>query len=150
MSGQPEGFHTITPYIAVDGASRAIDVYRRGLGAEELMRMPEPGTGRIVHACLQIGSSKLFLCDEIPEQGMVAPKEGVGGSHFYLYCDDVDAQHRTGLAAGMIEVSAPMDMFWGDRTAVLRDPFGHVWTLATHVRDVSEEEMAAAMKEWSG
>ena len=107
--------------------------------------MTLPGTDKIMHACLQIGSSKLFLCDENPDQGMFAPKDASTGSKFYIYVDDVDAQHKQAVEAGMTEISAPMDMFWGDRMSVLTDPFGHTWDLATHVRDVGEEEMAEAL-----
>ena len=147
MSKTPEGFHTITPYIPVSDGAAAIETYKAALGAEELMRMPTPGSDRIMHACLQIGTSKLFLCDEYPDNGMPAPKNGSGGAHFYLYVDDVDAQHKTALAAGMTETMAPTDMFWGDRMSQLTCPQGHHWMLASHVRDVSPEEMAEAMSQ---
>ncbi len=145
MSKTPECFHTITPYIAVSNADAAIALYKSALNAQEEVRMTLPGSDRVMHACLQIGSSKLFLCDENPEQGMPAPKDTTCGSKFYLYVDDVDTAHQRAVAAGMIEISAPMDMLWGDRMSVLVDPFGHTWDLATHVRDVSEAEMAQAM-----
>ncbi len=96
-----------------------------------------------MHACMDIGTSKLFLCDEMPEQNMLAGE----GARFYLYFKDVDAQHRQAVDAGMKEISPPADLFWGDRISVVADPFGNEWTLATHVRDVSEEEMAEAMKQ---
>ncbi|MGI9384175.1 MAG: VOC family protein [Methyloligellaceae bacterium] len=150
MSSTPEGFHTITPYVAVASGAEAIETYKAALGAQELMRMPAPDSDKIMHACLQIGTSKLFLCDEYPEKGMMAPKNGAGGAHFYIYVDDVDAQHQVALAAGMTETMAPDDMFWGDRMSELVCPFGHHWTLATHVRDVSPEEMAEAMSQMAG
>ena len=93
-----------------------------------------PGTSKVMHACLKIGSSKLFLCDE--NENMKAPKGGAGGSQFYLYAADVDASHKQAKAAGMKELAAPSDMFWGDRMRSLLDPFGHRWDLATHVRDL--------------
>lgn len=141
MSNIPEGFHTITPYLVLKDASRAISLYAAAFGASEEMRMPAPDGKGVMHACMQVGSSKLFLCDEMPEQQMLAGE----GARFYLYFDDVDAQHRKAVAAGMDEVCAPTDMFWGDRTSVVADPFGNRWTLASHVRDVSAEEMAQAM-----
>jgi uncharacterized glyoxalase superfamily protein PhnB len=143
----PEGFHTITPYIAVSNGEAAIEHYQKALGAKVLHRMPMPGTNKIMHACLEIGSSKLFLCDE--NENMKAPKSGVGGSQFYLYVADVDTSHKQAKAAGMKELAAPSDMFWGDRMSSLLDGFGHRWDLASHVRDVSPEEMAAAMRQLS-
>lgn len=145
MSTIPEGFHTITPYIAVNNAAEAIELYKNALDATEDGRMMMPDSDKIMHACLQIGASKLFLCDENPEQGMPAPKDVSSGTKFYVYVDDVDSQHQQAVVAGMTEISAPMDMFWGDRMSVLTDPYGHTWDLATHVRDVTEEEMAEAM-----
>ena len=150
MSSIPEGFQTITPHIVVSDGAKAIDLYKPAFEAEEIARVLTPGTGKILHACLQIGSSKLFLCDEVPEQKMLAPKGAESGAKFYLYFDDVDAQHQRAVAAGMIEQSAPMDMFWGDRMSVVEDPFGHTWQLATHVRDVSDEEIAKAMEQMAG
>jgi PhnB protein len=143
----PEGFHTITPYIVVSSGEAALKHYEKALGANVLHKMLMPGTSKIMHACLEIGSSKLFLCDE--NEGMTAPKGGVGGSQFYLYVADVDASHKQAKAAGMKELAAPNNMFWGDRMSSLIDPFGHKWNLASHVRDVSPEEMAAAVKQFA-
>ena len=150
MATRPEGFHAVTPYLVVADAAGAIDLYEKALGATEAHRMPLPGTDKIMHACVTIGDSKVFLCDELPGQGMLAPSGAGAGSKFYVYVDDVDAQHGQAVASGMTEISAPMDMFWGDRMSVLNDPYGHTWQLATHIRDVSEEEMAAAMAEMAG
>jgi PhnB protein len=111
--------------------------------------MTVPGSKQIMHACLQIGTSKLFLCDEMPSCGEKAPKDGEGGSHFYLYVADVDVSHKQAKAAGMKELSAPNDMFWGDRMSSLIDLFGHKWDLASHVRDVTPDEMAEAMKQFA-
>ncbi len=143
MNPIPEGFHTITPYLVAEDAAKAIELYQAAFDAVEEMRMPAPdGTG-IWHACMQVGSSKLFLCDENPKQQMLVGK----GVRFYLYFDDVEAQHRQAIAAGMQEAMPPTDMFWGDRMSMVVDPFGITWTLASHVREVSDEEMAAAMAE---
>lgn len=146
MAYRPEGFHSVTPQIAVSDGAAAIDLYKRALGATELTRMTMPGGGKIMHACISVGDSRIFLTDENPQMGILAPKDGVGGSRFYVYVENVDAVHKKALAAGMTERSAPMDMFWGDRTSVLADRFGHSWTLATHKREVSEAEMAKAMQ----
>lgn len=143
----PEGFHTITPYIVVSDGEAAIEHYQRALSAKVLRRMLMPGTIKVMHACLEIGSSKLFLCDE--NEKMKAPKGGTGGSQFYLYVTDVDTSHKHAKAAGMKELAAPNEMFWGDRMSSLMDPFGHRWDLATHVRDVTPDEMAAAMKQFA-
>jgi len=146
MGNRPEGYHSITPQITVSDAAAAIDLYKRALGAVEVTRMAMPGTGKIMHACLSIGDSRFFLGDEMPQMGQLAPKDGIGGARFYIYVEDVDASHKKALAAGMREKAAPGDMFWGDRTSVLTDRFGQSWTLATHKRDVSSEEMMQAMQ----
>ncbi len=147
MAAMPEGFHTITPYIAVVGAKAAIAHYEAALGATSAMVMTLPGSDKVMHACLQLGTSKFFLCDENPDQGMPAPQDGKGGTHLYVYFDDVDSAHAKAVAAGMTEISLPTDMFWGDRMSVLRCKYGHNWTLATHMRDVSPDEIAEAMKQ---
>ncbi len=141
----PEGFHTVTPYLIVTDGNAAIDTYVAAFDAREEGRILFPGTTTIMHACLTVGDSKLFLCDENPEQGKVAPRNTAGGALFYVYFNDVDAQHRQAVAAGLQEISPPEDMFWGDRMSMVRDVFGHTWHLATHVRDVSEAEMADAV-----
>jgi PhnB protein len=148
MGYRPEGIHSITPQITVRDGAAAIELYKRALGAVEVGRFLMPGSNKIMHASFRVGDSAIFLNDEMPQMGAVAPKDGVGGSRFYLYVEDVDAQHKKALAVGMTERSAPSDMFWGDRTSVLADRFGQNWTLAAHKRDVSEAEMkkaAAAM-----
>lgn len=149
MPAIPEGFHTITPFIVVGDGNKALALYEKALGAEVIGKLNAPGSDAIVHACVQIGSSKVFLCDESPNMGMIAPKEETG-TRFYLYMDDVDAGHKRACDAGLKEIAPPEDMFWGDRTAVLEDPWGHRWTLATHVKDVSEDDMAEAMKAMGG
>ena len=137
----PEGYHTVTPYLSTRNCPEAVEFYKRAFGAKELGRMPGPD-GRIVHADIQIGDSHIFLCDEFPEMGSKSP-ETLGGSpvSLLLYVDDVDSFFKTAVQAGGVAVEEPKDMFWGDRWAVLRDPFGHTWQIATHVEDVTPEEM---------
>ena len=140
----PEGFHTVTPYIAVKGGEEALAHYEEALGANTEGKMMMPGGGSVMHACFRVGNSKIFLTDAGPL--MSAPKDGEAGHHFYLYVDDVDAAHKRAVKAGMTEDKAPEDQIWGDRMSRVTCKFGHHWTLATHVRDVSPEEMAEAME----
>lgn len=139
----PEGFATVTPSLTVTGAAKAIDLYTKALGAKEMYRMACPESGKIMHACLQIGSSKVFLSDANPESGCAATS-----SSFYLYMPDVDAAFRQAKQAGLEEKMPPQDMFWGDRTGTVKDSFGNHWTLATHVKDVSPEEMEEGRKKF--
>jgi len=145
----PDGYHTLTPYIVVDGAADAIAFYQKAFGAEEIYRMPGPG-GKVMHAEIQIGDSRLMLSDAIPEMGGRSPKS-LGGSpaSILIYVRDVDAAFARAVGAGATVDMPLMDMFWGDRYGKVKDPFGHLWQLATHVEDVSPEEMgkraAAAM-----
>jgi len=149
MVGIPEGFHSITPYIVVGDGNAALTLYEKALGAEVLGTLTMPGSDKIMHASLQLGTSKFFMSDENPDMGMIAPRDEVG-TRFYIYVEDVDAGHKRAVDAGLKELAAPEDMFWGDRTAVLEDPWGHRWTLATHQRDVTPEEMAEAMAAMAG
>ena len=149
MDAIPEGFHTITPLIVVGDGNKALELYEKAFGAQIIGKLNAPGSDAIMHAMLKIGSSMLFLCDESPQMGMMAPSDEAG-TRFYLYVEDVDAAHTRAIEAGLSEQSAPEDMFWGDRTAVSQDPWGHRWTLATHVRDVTPEDMAEAMKAMAG
>jgi len=141
----PEGFHTLTPSLTVSDGEAAIAFYVKALGAEVKGKVNAPGSKKIMHSCLQIGSSKVFVQDAMP--GMPGPKERHAA--FYVYVPDVDEAHKRAVKAGMKELFAPTDMVWGDRTSVVACPFGHHWTFATHVRDASEKEMADAMKAWS-
>ena len=143
----PEGYHTITPYLVIDGAGKAIDYYTKVFGAKEKMRMPSPG-GRIGHAELSIGDSTLMLADEHPEMGHKGPR-ATGGTpvSILLYVDDVDSVFKNAVTAGGKERQPVKDQFYGDRSGTLEDPFGHVWTIATHVEDVSPEEMKKRMDE---
>jgi PhnB protein len=141
----PDGYHSITPYLIVDGAARAIDFYTRAFDAREIMRMPAPG-GRVGHAELRIGESVIMLADEHPEMDARAPGH-YGGSPvtLLLYVLDVDTQFKQALDAGATEVRPVADQFYGDRSGTLKDPFGHSWHLSTHKEDVSVEEMARRM-----
>jgi PhnB protein len=137
----PEGYHTVTPYLIVRNAARAIEFYKKAFGATELMRMAEP-SGRIGHAEIRIGDSPIMLADEVPEMGFRSP-ESLGGSpvSILLYVEDVDAVFSQAVAAGA-KVQRPVaDQFYGDRTGGVTDPFGHIWYIATHKEDVSPEEM---------
>ena len=146
MGKIPEGFHTITPQIVVSNGDKAIALYKKALDAKELGRMLLPGTDKIMHASLQIGTSKLFLSDA----GMQKKDPKGLNSAFYVYVVDVDAAHKRALDAGMSETMAPVDMFWGDRFSAVDDRYGHRWCFATQVREVSREEMVeAAKQQWA-
>ena len=150
----PEGYHTVTPYLAVDDAAAAIEYYTRAFGAQERVRMEAPG-GKIGHAELQIGDSFVMLADPFPQASTTPPKElGGTSASIHVYVEDVDAVVKRAVEAGATITMEVADQFWGDRLGSVRDPFGHSWSIATHVEDVSPEEMAvrapAAMAEMSG
>ncbi|MCW1884840.1 VOC family protein [Luteolibacter flavescens] len=147
MSEIPQGYHTVTPSLTVRDGVAALDFYAKAFGAVEVFRMPEP-TGKIMHAEFNIGDSRIMLSDEYPHHGALAPAVGEGCS-FMLYVTDIDAAFEQAIAAGATVVQAPTDMFWGDRSGKVNDPFGYRWTLASHVRDVSPEEMDEAAKTWA-
>ena len=138
----PDGYRTVTPYLIVRGASEALGFYQRAFGACERMRLVD-AAGKVGHAELQVGDSVVMLADEHPEMGFRGPL-AIGGTpvSILLYVEDVDARFRQALEAGATAMRAVADQFYGDRTGTLRDPFGHVWTLATHVEDVSPEEIS--------
>ena len=138
----PEGYHSLQIYLAVEDASKAIDFYKEAFGAEETIRMPGPD-GKVAHAELQIGDSKLMLSDPFPQSNVRPPSERGGPTaSVFMYVDDADAVFEQAQTAGAT-VSMPLeDMFWGDRFGSLTDPFGHVWSVATHIEDVPEAEMA--------
>jgi PhnB protein len=145
----PEGYDTVTPYLSVDDASAAIDFYQRALGAKERVRMAGPG-GAIMHAELEIGDSLVMLSDPFPQFTPRPPRElGGTSASIFLYVEDVDALYRKALDAGASSVAEPEDMFWGDRFGAVMDPFGHHWTIATHVEDVEPEEMQRRIEEWT-
>lgn len=141
----PEGYHSVTPYLIVKGGAEAIDYYKKAFGAVELFRMDHGG--KIGHAEIKIGDSPIMLADEYPEMKYLSPKT-IGGTpvSILIYVEDVDSVYNQALAAGGTEVKALQDQFYGDRSGTLTDPFGHVWTVATHKEDVTEEEMAKRMK----
>ena len=147
-SGQqvPDGYHSVTPYLAVDGAADAIEFYKKAFGATEVMRMPGPG-GRVGHAELEIGDSLVMLSDPIPEATTRTPKElGGTSASVFLYVEDVDAVVKRAVDAGATVTMEVADQFWGDRFGSVQDPFGHSWSIATHVEDVPPEEMAERAK----
>jgi len=146
----PEGYHSVTPYLIIRGGSDAIDFYTRAFGAHEIMRMPLPD-GRLGHAEIKIGDSIVMLADEAPERNIVSPQSlGGVGVHFLIYVEDVDAQFAKALAFGAKELRPIVNQFYGDRSGTLEDPYGHQWTIATHVEDVSAEEMDRRMKSGPG
>jgi len=137
----PDGYHSVTPYLSVKNAGEAIAYYKKAFGATELVRMDMPG-GKVGHAELQLGDSLIMLSDEFPEMGVRNPK-AVGGTPVTIsvYVDDVDAVFDAALEAGATSVSPVENRFYGDRTGQFEDPFGHRWSVATHVEDVPPGEM---------
>jgi PhnB protein len=148
----PQGYRTITPYLRIRGCSDAIAFYQKAFGAEELMRMPGPDGTSIMHAELRLGDSMLMVSDEHKDWGVVGPQT-LGGTAvgIHLYVPDVDASFKRAVDAGCQVTMPPTNMFWGDRFAKVKDPFGHEWGIATRVEDVPPAELAkrseAAMKE---
>jgi uncharacterized glyoxalase superfamily protein PhnB len=150
----PDGFHTITPALVVRDAARAIEFYQNAFGAEIVVKLDGPG-GAVMHAELKIGNSMLMLSDEFPDWGAVGPQT-IGGSPvtLCLYVDDCDAIFSRAVEAGATAKMPPSDQFWGDRYGKLEDPFGHAWSVATHIKDMTQEEVekaaTAAMAAMSG
>jgi PhnB protein len=138
----PDGYPRVTPYLIIDGAGAAIDFYRSVLGASERLRMPAPD-GKVGHAELEIGDSLIMLADEFPDMGARSPKT-VGGTpvSMLVYVEDADGVFDRAIQAGAKAFSPVEDKFYGDRTGQFEDPFGHQWSVATHVEDVAPEEMA--------
>lgn len=137
----PEGYHSVTPYLSIKGAAAAIDYYKEVFGATELFRMGGPD-GKIGHAEIKIGNSPIMLADEYPDMEFVSPQT-LGGTPIGLmiYVDDVDTMFKQAISRGAKEVKPLQNQFYGDRSGTLKDPFGHVWTVATHIEDVAPEEM---------
>jgi PhnB protein len=137
----PKGYHTVTPSLVVAGAAKAIDFYKKALGAQEVMRFPGPD-GSLMHAEIRIGDSTIMLGDEMPEHGGRGPKL-IGGTpvSFFVYRDNVDAAWKRALDAGGKPIMPLIDQFWGDRAGCFEDPFGHRWWLAQHVKDMTAEEL---------
>jgi PhnB protein len=143
----PEGYHTVSTYLAVEDAAEAIEYYKRAFGAKERLRMDAPG-GKIGHAELEIGDSLVMLSDPFPQASTRPPTE-LGGTSagVFMYVEDVDAVVKKAVDAGATVTMEVADQFWGDRFGSVRDPFGHSWSIATHVEDVPLEEMAERAKE---
>jgi PhnB protein len=143
----PDGMHTVTPHLICAGAADAIDFYKKAFGATEEARLPGPDGG-LMHGMIRVNGSAVMLVDENPQWGTLGPKALKGTPvTIHLYVADVDAFVARAVKAGA-ELTMPVqDMFWGDRYGILRDPFGHMWSVATHTRDVTPEEMKKAMQE---
>lgn len=141
VSPIPEGYHSLTPQLSIEGAAKAIDFYKAAFGAVEIARAPDPSGQKIWHAVLRMGDSMFFVNDVFPEMDPEA-KQSV--SNTWVYVTDVDASFKQAVDAGARAMMPPVDMFWGDRMAHIADPFGQRWTLATHVKDLTPEEMQKA------
>lgn len=141
MAKIPEGFATVTPSITVEGAAQAIDLYTKAFGAQEQYRLNCPESGKVMHACLLIGNSKVFVSD-------MGPQCTASTSSFYLYVDSADTAFNQAKQAGLQELMPVQDMFWGDRTGTVKDRFGNSWTVATHLRDVSPQELEEGRKKF--
>jgi PhnB protein len=142
----PEGYHTVTPYLAVEDATEAIEYYTKAFGAKERVRMETPD-GKVGHAELEIGDSLVMLSDPFPQASTKPPNE-LGGTSVsvFMYVEDVDAVVKQAVDAGAMVTMEVADQFWGDRFGSVKDPFGHLWSIATHVEDVPPEEMAERAK----
>jgi len=148
VSPIPAGYHSVTPYLIIKGAAEAIDFYKKAFDAVEVMRIGGPD-GKVGHAELQIGDSRIMLADEHPQMGFRSPTTlGGAGISLMIYVNDVDTVFPKAIAAGGKELRPLQNQFYGDRSGTLEDPFGHVWTISTHIEDLTEEELlrrAAAM-----
>ncbi len=142
----PEGMHSLTPHLICDGAAQAIEFYKKAFNAVEHTRMPGPG-GKLMHAHLTIGNSALMLADEFPEMGGFGPKALKGSPvTIHLYVENADVVFNQAVTAGAAVRMPLADMFWGDRYGQVEDPFGHRWSIATHMRDMTPEQMMEEMK----
>lgn len=141
----PEGYHSITPYLLVSGAAEALEWYKQALDATEVMRMPG-SDGKLMHAEFKVGDSPVMMADQHPDLGFVGP-ETLGGAavSLYLYVDDVDAVFKRAVGAGATEVRPVSDQSYGDRCGTLQDPYGHTWSIATHVEDLTPDELQQRM-----
>jgi PhnB protein len=146
----PDGMHSVTPHLICAGAADAIDFYKQAFNAVELTRLPG-SNGKLLHGSIRIGDSTVMLSDEFPEMGGLGPKSLKGSPvTIHLYVEDVDAFAARAVAAGARVTMPVADMFWGDRYGQLEDPFGHRWSVATHVRDVKPEDIQKAMSAMGG
>lgn len=144
----PEGYHSVTPYLSIKGAGKALDFYKQAFGATEIMRMAGPN-GTIAHAEIRIGDSPVMMADAVPNMSCASPdtlqSTSVG---LMIYVKDVDTVFANAIETGATEVRPVLNQFYGDRSGTLKDPFGHVWTISTHVEDVAPEEMQRRMEKW--
>ncbi len=147
----PEGYHSITPYIVVNGAAEAIEFYKRAFGAVEIDRAQSPDGKKIMNATIQIGDSRIMLNDEFPEMGCKGPLS-LGGSPFnlHLYVEDADTVFERAVVAGATVTMPIADMFWGDRYGCVTDPFGHQWGIATRKRVMTEDDLKQLAADWEG
>lgn len=146
----PAGYHSVTPYLSVRGAARAIDFYKKAFGAAEVMRMPGPD-GKLGHAEIRIGDSRIMLSDEYPEMQFMGPETRGGTTvHIHLYVKDVDAMAERAVAAGGKLIREVKDQFYDDRSGSIQDPFGHVWHIATHKEDLSKAQMRKRAEQATG
>lgn len=137
----PDGYHTITSVLICRDAAKAIDFYKKALGATETMKMPCQDTGKIMHAEMKVGDSVFFISDEMPQMGCMSHPTSL-----WLYVNDCDASFNRAISAGATLKSPIMDMFWGDRMGQVTDPYGHQWTFATHKQDLTKDQMMAGQK----
>jgi uncharacterized glyoxalase superfamily protein PhnB len=146
----PDDMHTVTPHLVCAGAADAIEFYKEAFGASEMFRLPNP-QGKLLHACIRIGDSAVFLVDEMPDWNSFGPKSLKGSPvTIHLYVEDVDATFGRAVAAGAKIMMPLEDTFWGDRYGALEDPFGHRWSVATHLRDMTPEEIQQAAQKMFG
>jgi PhnB protein len=144
----PEGYHSVTPYLIIDGAAAALDFYKKAFGATEVMRMPMDD--RIGHAEIKLGDSHVMLSDQWPEMGHLSPKKRGGPSvSLMFYVENPDAVFDRAIKAGATVQKPVENQFYGDRTGTLVDPFGHIWSIGAHVEDVPMDEMKRRMESWS-
>lgn len=147
VKSQPDGYHSITPYVIANDAAAAIEFYKTAFAATELMRLPGP-EGKVMHAEIKIGDSPVMIADEFPEMGIRSAKS-FGGSpvSILIYTEDADAMFAKAIAAGATERKPLADQFYGDRSGTVEDPFGHTWTIATHTEDLTPEEIDKRFQE---
>ena len=144
----PDGFHTITPALVIREAAKAIEFYKKAFGAEVIMNLSGPNDS-VMHAEIKIGDSIIMISGEWPGHHVQSPTSvrGTTGT-LHIYVNDVDAAHKQAIGAGAKEIMPPMDMFWGDRYSSVTDPYGHAWSIATHIKDMTPEECQKACDEW--
>jgi PhnB protein len=145
----PDGHNMVIPYLVIKNASEAIEFYKKAFGAEEILRLPGPVGGSVMHAELKIGNGFIYMTDENPEWNKKSPATiGTTPVSLHIYVEDVDAFFQRAIAAGATETMPVADTFWGDRYGGLKDPFGHEWGIATHKKDMTPEEIEKGAQEW--